>query len=149
MSISIYWLIGGAVLIALEAFGVPGIGFLFAGLAALVTAMAVQADLLEADAYATQLAMFFVTTGVLAALLWSRLKRWRLNPNAPRFQNMIGEEAVVTGAPLTAQALGTVHWSGTLMQARLAQGTVAELPVGSRATIVAVDRTILIVAPKA
>jgi hypothetical protein len=42
-----------------------------------------------------------------------------------------------------------VHWSGTLMQARLQVGTVAELPVGARTTITAVDGNILTVAPRA
>jgi len=147
MSVSILWLIGGAALIALEALGIPGIGALFAGLAALLTGLLIEFGALPAEDMIAQWAVFLLATILFAALLWKKLKNWRINPSAPRFQNMVGDEAIVVEA-LTGDAIGKVRWSDTLMQARLQHGTVAELPVGARTTIVAVDGNILTVAPK-
>lgn len=147
MSVSILWLIGGAALIALEAFGIPGIGALFAGLAALLTGLLVEFGLVPAEDRLTQGAVFLLTTVILAVLLWKKLKTWRMNPAAPRFQNMVGDEAIVVET-LAGDAVGKVRWSGTLMQARLQSGSVAELPVGARTIIVAVDGNILTVAPR-
>lgn len=146
MSVSVLWLIGGAALIALEAFGVPGVGFLFAGVAALFTGLLIEAGLLGADQLIAQLAVFLLTTVLLAVALWKRLKNWRLKPGAPRYHNMVGDEAVVA-EPLTGDALGTVLWSGTRMQAKLASGT-GVAPAGARVTISAVDGNVLHVTPK-
>lgn len=147
MSASILWLIGGAVLMALEAFGVPGVGFLFAGLAALLTGVLVEIGILGAGQFMAQWAVFLLTTVLLAAMLWKKLKHWRFPSSGPRYQNMLGDEAIVVGG-LSGDFSGTVRWSGTIMQAKIQHGTVAELPVGARVTITAVDGNTLIVAPK-
>ena len=147
MSLSIYWLIGGAALLALEAFGIPGIGALFAGLAAIVTGLLIEFGALPADDLLAQGATFFLATVLFAALLWKKLKNWRLSPGGPRYRNMVGDEAIVVDA-LSGDFTGNVRWSGTVMQARLQHGTVAELPIGARAVITAVDGNVLIVAPK-
>ena len=147
MSLSIYWLIAGALALGLEAFGIPGIGFLFVGLGAIVTGLLVETSILAEGNLPSQVAAFLISTVLFTIALWKRLKSWRMNPSAPRYRNMVGDEAVVA-TPLIGDAAGTVRWSGTTMQARLQPGTVAELPADARVRITAVDGNVLIVAPK-
>ena len=144
--ISVYWLLAGAVLLAFEAFGLPGIGFLFAGIAAIVVGTVVELGVINDLAYITQIGVFFLLTTLLAALLWNKLKSWRVNPNAPHYHNMIGTEAVVT-RELFNDALGEVRWSGALMRARLADKT-GSVAVGTAVIIRAMDGNVLLVAAK-
>ncbi len=146
MSVSILWLIGGGVLLALEAFGMPGIGLLFAGLAALVTGLLVEFGAVSADQIAAQWAVFLIGTILFAGLLWKKLKNWRFG-TGPRYRNMIGDEAIVIDA-LSGDFTGNVRWSGTLMQAKLQHGTTSTALIGARVTIAAIEGNILIVAPK-
>lgn len=145
MSISIYWLIGGAALLALEAFGIPGIGFLFAGLAAILVGAVVEAGLIAHDAMVAQWAIFFLATGLFALLLWKKLKQWRMNPNAPRYSNIVGTEAQVTHA-IIADGEGEVRWSGTLMRARGVHGQA--IASGTTVLVHAVEGNVLHVTPR-
>ncbi len=147
MTSSVYWLLAASVFLALEAFGIPGIGFLFAGIAAFLVGIVVEIGLIAPLDYTTQLAVFLVTTSLMAVLLWKKLKSWRMNPNAPIYHNIVGTDAIVT-EPLVVGQVGTVRWSGTLMRARLQHGTVSELHIGATVVIVAADGNVLTVAPK-
>ncbi|PZP85601.1 MAG: hypothetical protein DI582_05400 [Azospirillum brasilense] len=147
MTAAVYWLVAGAALLALEAFGVPGIGFLFAGLGALIVGLVVQAGLVAEGAFIAQWAIFFLSTTLFALLLWKKLKSWRLNPNAPQYSNMVGTEAVVT-QPLIGDAVGEVRWSGTLMRARLHDATTGDAALGTTVIVRAMDGNVLLVAPK-
>lgn len=148
MSASAAWFTIGAACMALEALGVPGIGFLFAGLAAVITGTLVLADVLGADALALQLALWLALTVAAGVALWKPLKRWRMNPGgSDRFSNMIGDTAVVTGGTLTAGFPGKAKWSGTTMVAELAPGA-EEIPEGARAEIVEVRGTVLVLKPR-
>lgn len=144
--ISVYWLIAGAVLLAFEAFGIPGIGSLFAGIAAIFVGALVELGLIDPLSHITQLGVFGLATVVLAALLWNKLKSWRVNPNAPQYSNMVGTEATVT-RELINDAIGEVRWSGTLMRARLADKSGSAL-VGATVVVRDTDGNVLIVAPK-
>lgn len=147
MALSAIWLLTGAALLALEAFGFPGVGFLFAGLGAILVGLLVELGLIATEALVAQWAVFFLATALSAILLWQKLKRWRLNPESPQYSNIVGTEAMVTQT-LIADLEGQVKWSGTLMRARLAPGTVAELLAGAPVIVRQVDGNVLIVAPK-
>lgn len=144
--ISVYWLLAGAVLLALEAFGIPGIGFLFAGIAAILVGALVETALIDPFAIVTQFGVFGLATVLFAVLLWNKMKSWRMNPNAPHYNNMVGTEAVVT-QELINDATGEVRWSGALMRARLADKS-GNAMAGSTVIIREVDGNILLVAPK-
>ena len=144
--ISVYWLLAGAVLLALEAFGLPGIGFLFAGLAAILVGALVETGIVGPLDNVTQLGVFFLVTTLLAVLLWNKLKSWRLDPNAPHYHNMVGTEATVT-RELINDGIGEVRWSGTLMRARLADKH-GSLLLGATVIIRAVEGNLLLVSPK-
>ena len=147
MSNSLYWLIASAVFFALEAFGIPGIGFLFAGVGAVVAAALIELGVLAADAIVAQWAIFFVVTAASAAMFWRKLKQWRMDPNAPEYSNIVGTEATVTAA-ISGNGEGQVRWSGTLMRARLADHTAAPLESGAHVTVTRVEGNILYVTAK-
>lgn len=144
--ISVYWLLAGAVLLALEAFGIPGIGFLFAGIAAILVGGLVELGLIDPLATVTQFGVFGLATVLFAILLWNKMKNWRMNPSAPHYHNMVGTEAVVT-QELINDATGEVRWSGALMRARLADKS-GSITVGTTVIVREVDGNILLVAPK-
>ncbi len=146
MEPSILWLIAGAAMLALEAFGIPGIGFLFAGLSAILVGITVQSNLVGQAAYVAQIALFFMFTAIFAALMWKKLKAWRLNPKQGEYSNMVGDSATIALSGLQKGALGQVRWSGTLMQAELdAEEPAQALPEGTRVRITAVRGNVLIV----
>lgn len=150
MSVSSWWLIAGAALMALEAFGIPGIGFFFAGLAAIVVGGLVVSDVIGAESYLIQLSLWFGLTSVMAVALWKPMKRWRLNPNSKdKFSNMVGDTATICGADLAKGAPGKAKWSGTIMSAELAaESAASEIPVGTLVEVVEVRGNTLIVKPK-
>ncbi len=150
-AISYYWLIAGALLLAIEAFGVPGIGFLFAGLAAVVVGVLIHLGVIDETNQVAQFAAFFAITAAFAALLWKKLKEWRTNPSSSdSYSNMVGDTAIVSGGGLQKGKQGQVSWSGTTMTAEIADDAGAEmLEDATVVTIVAVKGNKLIVAPKA
>ncbi len=144
MSVSILWLIAGAALLALEAFGIPGVGLLFIGLGALGTAVTIEIGLIGAEDYISQFATFFITSAGFTILLWKRLKAWRIGKGAG-FSNMIGDSAVVGKGGLVKGKEGTVHWSGTTMRAVLAADAADIINENTSVTIVAVLGNVLTV----
>lgn len=145
MSVTALWLLGGAVFIGIEMFGAPGMGFFFAGIAALLVGGAVEIGLIAPENLLLQFALFFLFTTVSALLLWNKLKQVR----GPIYSNMVGTEAEVIGGGLAGTREGQVKWSGTIMRARLADEVVIDvLPAGTFVTISKVEGTLLHVIPK-
>lgn len=140
------WLIAAAVLLGLEAFGTPGIGFLFAGLSALVVGILIWLDVIGAENWFAQAGIFFFLTVGFAAILWKKLKEWRMNPNAEQYSNMIGDMATVSAGGLRKGSVGQVSWSGTTMNAMLSKESEEEsLDEGTVVKITAVKGNRLIV----
>lgn len=142
MMTTLLWLLAGALFLALEAFGVPGIGFLFAGLGALLVGLMIELGILASTDIVWQLAAFFVNSSLLAVLLWKRLTRWRVARSDLPYTNMIGDAATVVGT-LSSAATGEVRWSGTIMIARLESG--GPLGDGTPVTITAVNGNVVTV----
>lgn len=141
---AITWLIVGAILLAIEAFGVPGIGFLFAGLAAMVVGIVVQAGWIAVDDLVLQGAVFFIATTALGVLLWKRMKAWRMNPTQKEYNNMVGDIAVVAKGGLKKGARGEAVWSGTTMKAEIADDEPAEaFEAGAQLRIASVEGIVL------
>jgi membrane protein implicated in regulation of membrane protease activity len=144
LSASIGWLIAGAALLALEAFGIPGIGLVFAGLGAILTGIAIEIGAAGANDYVLQAAIFFASTIIFAVLLWSKMKAWRLNPKEKPYSNMVGDIAIVADAGLKKGTRGQVRWSGTLMFAEIdGHETATEIAAGTQVRISAVEGNVL------
>lgn len=145
MSPTILWLIAGAVFVGVEIFGIPGLGFLFAGIGALLVGGAIEFGVLDATDTLKQFLLFFALTCVSAALLWNKLKR---NVKL-HYNNMAGCEAVVAPPGLSGSQEGQVKWSGTLLRAKIdpACGRDVMAP-GTSVIIREVDGNLVYVAPK-
>jgi len=141
---SILWLIAGAVLLALEAFGLPGIGFMFAGLGAILTGVITELGGVAADDTVSQAAIFCASTILFALLLWKKIKAWRLNPKEKPYNNIIGDKAIVAEAGLKKGSTGQVRWSGTLMQAEIDEKeSITDIAAGTHVHISAVEGNVL------
>lgn len=126
ISIAIYWLVLSALCFALEVFGVVGVGFFFAGLGALSVAILMQTGTPAEAAFIAQFAWFFGFTMLWTAALWKPIKRYQSRKRPSDFSNMVGDRAIVVGAPLEKNKDGQVKWSGTLMVAELSQDSAAQ-----------------------
>lgn len=147
MTPSILWLLSGAAFLAVEAFGAPGIGFLFVGLGAILTGLFIELDVLAHQAVVMQFAAFFINSSLLAVLLWKKVKQFRAAPGkAGEYHNIIGDDATTVGA-LTHGHKGEVRWSGTLMRAELEAGHDT-VPDGTDVIITAINGNVLTVRVK-
>lgn len=123
------------------------LGLLFLGIGALVTGTWILYSSAEVS-MVTQLAVFFTTSIVIAALLWRPLKRFRNRFSDKPYVNMVGNTAKVVDKPLKKGGVGTVRWSGTFMRARIVSGlAVRQLAPGTTVKIVEVKGNVLHVAP--
>jgi membrane protein implicated in regulation of membrane protease activity len=146
LPVSILWLIAGAALLTLEAFG-PGLGFLFVALGALATGVAIETGAIGSADYISQFAVFFISSGLFAMLLWRKLKAWHTSPKtAERYSNMVGDKAVVGKGGLVPDKEGQVGWSGTTMRAVLAADS-PPVAAGADVIITAVKGNIVTVKP--
>jgi membrane protein implicated in regulation of membrane protease activity len=143
-SAPVIWMIAGCLFIALEAFVLPGVGVLFAGLGAVSTGVLIAVGAIGGTELVMQCAVFFAATTLWALLLWKPLKHFRIGKNAP-YNNMIGSRAVVITAPLAHGMIGEVRWSGTVMNARLSDQASPNLniPIGGAVEIIGVTGNLL------
>lgn len=131
----------------LEAYGITGIGFLFSALAALCMGIIMQNGWIDARDTVAQAATFFGLTGLWAAILWKPLKKFRMSRPTQTHNDMIGRFATVTEGGLQKGKSGHVHWSGTLMRARLAEDAAIDAAeAGEELKIIAVQGATLILA---
>ncbi len=141
------WLALGAMLLTIEVLGASGIGFLFAGLGAVIAA--VLAHLGWAETIWAQTAWFFAATSLWAVLLWLPMKKLKMQKHggSDGYNNMVGDEAIVSEEGLQPNKRGKVRWSGTVMNAKLAQDAPA-VAANAAVIIKQVKGTVLIVAPE-
>lgn len=150
LSLTYWWLVAGAVFMGVEAMGISGVGFLFAGLAAILVAALTQFGMVGSENLIGQFAWFFGFTFAIALLLWKPLKRWRTTASSGQeYNNMVGTSATVATGGLTKTKIGSVYWSGTTMHALLApEAPMDMLEEGHLVEIVIVKGNQLIVMPK-
>lgn len=149
LNAAIWWLIAGTLLVLLEVTAIPGIGLLFAGLAAITVGGLVSSNVISEADTTIQFIGFFLLTGVWAASLWIPMKRLRYKTSSGTYQNVVGDIAIVQGAPLSKHGFGQVKWSGTVLKARIAEDcSVTSIPEGSEVIIVAVDGAKVYVKPR-
>lgn len=146
-SLASQWLIAGVVLVAIEALGIPGVGFLFAGLGALTVGIALQFQLIAPDL--SQWALLCVASAFWTLILWVPLKKFRISRQSHSYRNMVGDTVYIGSTAITKAEAGEATWSGTIMKAQLApDASVDMLEPGSAAIIADVAGNTLIVKPK-
>lgn len=148
MNIVYLWLLVGVVFIAIEAVGISGVGFLFAGLGALVTGTALHMEWIEIDDRILQFTVFFIATFVWAALLWKPMQKI-MQRKQGGYSNIVGDTAYVGSGGLHKHRGGEVTWSGTIMRAQLDNSaSVESLEPGAQVVIVETKGATLVVKPK-
>lgn len=137
------WFIVGIVLIVIEISLVPGAGVLFAGVGAITVGGALIAGWIhEID---NQFILFFLSTGVWAALLWKPLKSL-MNSEDSGYSDFIDQIAIVYGEPLEKNKKGQLKWSGTIMSCEIApEESSHKILPGAEVIIVRVSKGILLV----
>jgi membrane protein implicated in regulation of membrane protease activity len=142
------WLLLGIAAVLAEVLAVaPGIGLLFTGLGALGVSLLLY-SLPGADiSLLGQLTWFLAFTAVWAVLLWKPMKRWRMpSAKSGTYSNIVGDRATVGAEGLRKGEQGQVTWSGTVMNAELADdATLEDLPAGATVEVAAVRGNTLIV----
>lgn len=142
----ILWLAFGVTCFMIEALVVSGVGFLFAGLAALTAGSVLTAmpDITPVQ----QWIVFFISGAIWTMLLWRPLQKFHGRGAKNNYHNMIGDIAYIGGSGLAKGNTGEATWSGTIMKARLADDVAVEhLAGGSQVIISGVTGNTLIVKP--
>jgi hypothetical protein len=103
---------------ALEIFGVQGIGILFTGFAAITVAFLIYLDPYIIDNIAIQLVYFFFATIGWAAVLWFPLKKMIRYDDDGNYSHIINTYAT-THMAMKKNEIGEVVWSGTRMRAMI------------------------------
>ena len=138
------WLTAGVLMLAVEALGVPGVGFLFGGIGAVLVGALLAFNVVGSAAWFIQALCWCGISAIVALLLYKPLKRWRSQSN-DQYSNMVGTMATVESPGLAPGAEGNARWSGALMRARLADGVLA-VEEGVVLRVVAVEGNVLVLA---
>lgn len=139
----LYALAGICLLLEMSVLGMSG-PLLFIALACLATGILVSLQLIQG--WELELFSVGILSVLSAALLWKPLKKFQNTRVAPdTSSDMIGMELPVT-LPVT-HSEGRVAYSGIEWQARLDASCQQPIAVASRARVVAVDGSLLIVIP--
>ncbi len=132
------WIIIGFICILLEVLAMPGIGLLFVGLGAMSTSVLLELHLIEHQWLPDSIA-FTILTAFWAVVLWWPLKLFSKRSASESYQNIVGSVAYVHGEVLESKKIGTVKWSGVIMQAKL---------TGKSNESIAKDRPVIVVSIK-
>lgn len=138
------WLFLGVVLIILEFSQLPGIGFLFLGLGAITTS--VITNYWQQQALLVQFAYFGISSLVWFIMLWYPLKSYLYKNNSDPSKesfNIIGSSVTVVNKDIMAGDHGQVSWSGTIMNAKLADNS-ATATTGESLVVVEVKGNVLV-----
>ncbi|WP_206099631.1 NfeD family protein [Rheinheimera riviphila] len=130
-----------SLLLELGVLGMSG-PLLFFAFSCLITGLLVSAGLISG--WETELLLVGVLSFASAVLLWKPFKNYQNAKEAPNTSSdMIGRQLLVSTA--ISQDAGSVAYSGIEWQARLAAGETGNIAAGTRAEVVAVDGSLLLV----
>ena len=131
----------GFALLAAEVllFGFTTIIFLFAGLGAIVTGLAMMFGLLP-ETWTAGISCFGITTGLVSAVFWKPLKKMQDSSTPPQRQSsdLIGYEFVLQ-QDVTALRPGQHRYSGVDWKVELDGQASDQLSAGQRVTVTSID----------
>ena len=135
-----FWIATGFTLLAAEVllFGFTTIIFLFAGLGAIITGLAMMFGLLP-ETWTAGISCFGITTGLVSTVLWKPLKKMQDN-TSPQKQtsDLIGYEFVLQQDVTTLQP-GQHRYSGVDWKVELDGQAGEQLSAGQRVTVTSID----------
>jgi len=135
-----FWIATGFALLAAEVllFGFTTIIFLFAGLGAIITGLAMMFGLLP-ETWTAGISCFGITTGLVSTVLWKPLKKMQDN-TSPQKQtsDLIGYEFVLQ-QDVTILQPGLHRYSGVDWKVELDGQAGEQLSAGQRVTVTSID----------
>ena len=135
-----FWIATGFALLAAEVllFGFTTIIFLFAGLGAIITGLAMMFGLLP-ETWTAGISCFGITTGLVSAVLWKPLNKMQDN-TSPQKQtsDLIGYEFVLQ-QDVTILQPGLHRYSGVDWKVELDGQAGDQLSAGQRVTVTSID----------
>ena len=135
----------GLVTIIIEMFFMPGLGFLFFGMGAFTTAGILYYFPSVTD---YQYIVVAIVSCIWFILLWKPLKHYMHKRKGPEaVLDIIGSSVEIMGSDLAPGAIGKVKWSGTIMNAKLADNVDGQVPVGSVLKVSRIEGNVLVLAP--
>lgn len=150
-NVTLSYFLAGAVLMLLEALLFPGVGCLYAGLAAITTGALLQFNILDVTDYSTQVAVFFTAVFLWAAILWVPLKNFQKQKNGGKFNSaessdIVGQQAVVYSRTLNKGEIGEAKFSGTIMRAKISENSSNHsFKSGDTVDIIGIEGNVLII----
>jgi membrane protein implicated in regulation of membrane protease activity len=136
-----FWIAIGFVLLAAEVlvFGFGTIVFMFAGIGALVTGLAMMFGLLP-ETWVAGISCFGISTGLASAILWKPLKKLQASGSPPQKQSsdLIGYQFVLK-QDITAMQPGTHRYSGVDWKVELDASAGDMLSAGQRVAVTSLD----------
>lgn len=140
------WLLLGLILILIEFSQIPGIGLVFIGLGAFTTGLLINYVPITVD---YQIITLGVSSLVWLLILWRPMKNFYLNKNSSNKTNfnIIGSNVLVVNNDIKPNEMGQVSWSGTIMNAKLAEGN-AHARIGDMLQVLEVRGNVLICTKK-
>ena len=129
----IIWSLIGMALMAIEIFGIQGIGILFTGFSAITVVFMIYLDPTLADDVGTQLFYFFLFTALWAAILWIPLNKFIRYSDNGDYSNIINTYATTNKDMIKGQ-IGEVVWSGTKVRAMI-DGNNTEDIINDKTTV--------------
>lgn len=141
------WLAVGVLVIVLEFFVAPGLGIVFAGMGAIVVGALLEMGVIES--VMAQIMSFCAATAVWALILWKPLKGALARKAVGKGgSHIVGTTATAAKGGVNKVA-GNAKWSGTIMKARLEEGSALErLEEGKHAEVIDLDGSTLILKAK-
>ena len=133
----------GCIAVELIVFQLSIFWLFFIGAAALIAALA--AFFFGPLSWAIAFGVFSVALVIVTLVCYRPLKRWQDRSGPVEGNTAIGQQVEVL-APIAVDSPGKVQWSGTEWLGELAPGDEAELKVGDRAVIKAINGIRLTVA---
>jgi membrane protein implicated in regulation of membrane protease activity len=136
-----FWTAAGFAMLGAEVllFGFTTIVFLFAGIGALVTGLAMMSGALP-ETWTAGVACFGISTGISSALLWRPLRRLQDSGSPPKHQSsdLIGYQFVLQ-QEVTLTHPGVHRYSGVNWKVEPDAEAGDRLDAGQRVTVTSVD----------
>lgn len=144
-----FWIATGFALLAAEVllFGFTTIVFLFAGIGALITGLAMMSGLLP-ETWTAGIACFGIATGLISTLLWKPLKNMQDNdvPKKQYSSDFIGYEFVLQ-QEVTITNPGHHRYSGVDWKVELDSSAGNRLSAGQKVVVTSLDAGVFRVKP--
>ena len=136
-----FWIATGFVMLAMEVllFGFTTIIFLFAGIGALITGLAMMSGILP-ETWTAGISCFGLATGIVSGAMWKPLKNMQDSsvPQKQQSSDLIGYEFVLQ-QDVTTTSPGQHRYSGVDWKVELDTGSGDRLNSGQRVKVTSVD----------